>query len=448
VFLATASLSVCLGALRGADDVAAAASTAPVAGPAMAMPATNGQALVAALVAAPTLERQALIAAVLAVNPGIAAARAGWRAAAARGPQQAAWDDPVLSYRFWPQSIASGVPYGQEIGLSQAIPLGGRTALRSAIALAEAEAARSDFAAVRLRLATLAAQLHADYVLAVRAEAIIARHGALVAELQRGAEIQLGAGGGSLRDPLQAEAEGIDLQQQGIAAAADRAVVVARLDGLLHRAPEEPLPPPDLAATQERASATDAGLQDEALRARPELLGSAAQEQGSAAALALARRQYLPEITVSASYSSMWNEREYRYGVGLAVALPVHRERLGEAVAEAEARVAMARLEREHMAQDIRVEVVAAQRRLQAATATAALVRTRQLPIAAANLAAARSAFAAGRESFATLLGAERDVRRSELRAAETAAEVARATAALAQATGRVPADTDPGVQP
>jgi outer membrane protein, heavy metal efflux system len=80
----------------------------------------------------------------LARNPDLAAARAQWRMAMERIPQEAAWEDPKLSFRSllgrFVQIPANGFT-DQTVSLEQSIPLSGKNRSRQRAAAAEAVAA-------------------------------------------------------------------------------------------------------------------------------------------------------------------------------------------------------------------------------------------------------------------------------------------------------------------
>lgn len=404
----------------------------------------------AALLGAPRLNRGLLIAAVLERNPGIAAAREGWRAAVARYPQQVGWEDPMVSYRSYPLSLGrSGVAYGQELEISQRIPIGGKLNLQGAIALAEADAAHSDFQAVRIRLAMMTSQVYDDYVLAVRSLAITARQLVLINDLMLSAQAHVANGTTSIQDPLQAEAEAADLLQEQITQAADRDVAVAQLNGLLHRLPiDAPLPLPGEEDPVTSPGDESTALQDAAVRERPDLLAIDAKVHQAEPALTLAQRQYQPDLSVTGSYSSLWDQRDYRYGIGVSVALPVHTDRLQGGIDEAQARIAQARLEREHMERDIRVEVAEAHRRLIAAQALSRVIHDRLLPATHDRAEAARAAYVAGRGSFTDVIAAARAAQTAELRQQQAIADISRRRATLLQTMGRIPTSTPMGPTP
>ncbi len=401
-----------------------------------------------ALIASATLERAALVRAVLQRNPGIAAARAGWLAALSRYPQQSAWDDPMLSYRTYPRSIGAGVHYGQEIEISQRIPIGGKLDLQGEITLAEADAARADYQSVRLRLGMMASQLCDDYGLAVRSLAILSRQAQVLADLKASAQAHVANGTASIQDALMADAEAAELQQEVILATADRDVAITQLNGLLHRLPiDAPLPVPgdEAVATPGTASAA---LQEIAVRERPELSAVEARARRADSSLVLAERQYRPDVMVSGTYSSLWDQREYRYGLGVSVALPVHGDRLQGGIDEAHAQITQAHLEREHMERDIRVEVAEAIRRLTAAESIATVIHDQLLPALTNRSDAARTAFSANRASFEAIIAATRAQLSAELRYQQALTDVSRRRAMLIRAIGRLPIPAQAGATP
>jgi len=83
----------------------------------------------------------------LARNPTVAAARARWRMATQRIPQEAAWEDPKLNFRSllgrFVQIPANGFT-DQTVSIEQSIPLSGKNRSRERAAAAEAVAAFQD----------------------------------------------------------------------------------------------------------------------------------------------------------------------------------------------------------------------------------------------------------------------------------------------------------------
>ena len=392
------------------------------------------------------LDRQALIAAVLARNPSIGAARWAWRAALARYPQETALDDPMLEYGVAPLSLGSSrVDTAQRAVLSQAIPFPGKLALRGEIALAEADAAASDFAAVRLRLATLASLLFDEYYLVERKLGVNEAHRTLLAELREIAVARYEAGTASQQDPLEAELEEAELLHRDVMLRADRAITADQINALLHRSPELPLPPPP--ETLEARAATSEpreALVAHALAKRPELRAAEARVAAREAAVALAQREFLPDLRLMGTYDSFWEESELQPMLGVELNLPLRRARRHAAVAEAEASLEQARSERAGTDDQVRLSVGRALERLAEAHHALEIVRDRKLPAARDRVDAARAAFETGQSDFSALVDAERTLRDAELDQEETLVELSRRHAELARAVGALPGGAIP----
>jgi outer membrane protein TolC len=386
---------------------------------------------------APALERAALVEEVLRRNPSLRAARFAWRAALARFPQATALEDPVLGYGVAPRALDDGA---HRVDLRQAFPFPGKLRLRGEIALAEAEAAAQDFAAARLRLAAMASLLFDDYYLADRALEVNHHHRKLMGELRSVASARYEAGEISAQGALRAEFELVELERAGLGLETARDLARAQLNGLLHRDPGLPLPPAP--ASLEVADSAPPELDRElaaALAGRPELRAAEARVRAGEAAVAAARREFLPDFALTASYDGLWETPELRPFVGLELNVPLQLGRRRAALEEARAGLERARSERGGLEDEVRVAVAAGVSRVAEAQRSLALSRDRLLPAARDQLGAARSAFETGQESFATVLEAEEDLRDVELGEHVALAELDRALAELRSATGALP---------
>ena len=393
------------------------------------------------LAGAVLLDRQALIQAVLARNPSLEAARQAWRAAAARPAQAGALADPLVSYGLAPLSAGAGdVAFGQEVRVEQPLPYPGRRSLRQAQAAAEAEAVLADYRTALLEIAAAAALLFEDYRLVDREQALNEEHLRLLRGIQETAAARYAAGLAMQQDPIQAEVEGAEVLARQAELAAERERLTAEINALLHRPfglalpPPAPLPGP-AAAAPDLPPAEE--LEEAALAARPEVARRQAELRARQSEAELARRGRRPDFELMGAYNSMWSDAEHRWMVGVAVNLPVWRRRTDAAAAEAEARLAQAASDREHLEIEVRAAVRAQLARLAAARRRAAVYADRLLPAVRDSLRAARVAFETGQAGFAALLEAERALRRAELGAEQ-------ARAALARAAGRLPDGSHP----
>ncbi|HYL05514.1 MAG TPA: TolC family protein [Thermoanaerobaculia bacterium] len=415
---------------------------------------------------APRLDRRALLAAVARRNPTLEAARLAWQAAAARPPLERALPDPMLSYGVAPGSIAGGGRrFGQQIELSQDLPLPGRRRLRAEQAAARARGAAADYREALLDLLTTASRLYDDDWLVERSLAIVGQHRALLAELQRVAAGRYAAGLVPQQDPIQAELEGAKMLHRQVELEAEREAITTRLAALLHLPADHPLPPPSPAeapaveagpeaAAPARAApavggtpaaAPPAGVMSAAaLAERPEVAARAAEVEAQRAAVALARLAGTPDLALRGSYDSMWDAPGYRWTAGIAVNLPVRRERLAGQRAEAEARLARARAELAAAEDRIRAEGRTAVIAVDEAGHLQTIFESRLLPAARDQVQAARSGFETGRGSFLGMIDAERSLRDVELGREQAVADLHRKQAELDRALGRLPAGLPP----
>jgi outer membrane protein TolC len=416
------------------------AATAPASGPVRDEDPFRGRA---------SLERSALIGEALRRNPGLAAARSAWRAALARHPQEIAFDDPMVEAMVGPDSFGSDeVDTGYRVELAQPLPFWGKRGMRGAMALAEAEAAAQEFEQERLRLAAAASLLFDAYYLAARGHELNARHLELVGELAEVALARYESGSASQQDALLAESEQNDLLHREVLLATARRRAAERINALLHRRPEQPLPPPPAALDVPAPLALDAAaLTEQALAHSPMLRAARARVEGREQAVALARREYFPDFTVSGAYDRFWQEEPLQPAIGLALNVPLQLGRRAGALEQARAELEGARSDALRAEDEVRLAVANGVDRLREAHHLADLARDRMLPVARDRLAASRAAFESGQGSFLELIDAERALRSAELGYEEAVVGLWRRHAELGRATADL-STLEPGVRP
>jgi cobalt-zinc-cadmium efflux system outer membrane protein len=390
----------------------------------------------------PELRRAAYVRAVLDRNPSIESARQGWRAAIARVRQTGALEDPMVNVEVAPRSIgSSSARLGYTAMISQRLPWPGKLSLDEAVAKAESDATQSDFEGTRRELALTAALLYDEYFVAVRSLEINVAHVALMREMKGAALAQFATGRASAQDPLQAEAELTHMEHDAVILASNRDVTMAQMNELLHRDPDEPLPPPanDLALREVFAASDGKHLGDEAAAHRPEIASARLHARAEQARGERAERESYPDLNLSTSYSSMWDMPEHRWMVGLGFNLPIQLGRRAGAIDEA--RAARARFESEAvvMTDRSRTEVTVAFKRLEEARHVLHLFETRLIPVAREQVDAARAGFVVSRNDFVTVVGAEKNLRSVELESQVARANVDKRSAELERALGRIP---------
>lgn len=383
----------------------------------------------------PLTPRQ-LVAAVLARNPTLPAVQAAWQAAQSRIEPAAALDDPLLFYAAAPRTAgADDQGFGQKLELSQKLPWPGKRQLRGQRAQHEADAAQQDIETLRLKLSATTRSLFADWYFIHEAIRINHINQELLQEFRRIAEARYSTGQASKQDALRADVEFNLLKHRAIVLERQRRDSLARINTLLNRAPDEPLPLPAKLSEPESLPSAQT-LRARAIQAHPQLKALAAQIEAAKSTTGLARRAFYPDFNLKAGYNSLWNQGEKRLTVGVGINLPLDRSKRRAAEDAARARTMQAQWALTDKAAVIAGEVQRAYDRVEESRHVLTLYRERLLPLAEENLAAAKVDYQGGSGDFLSLLTTEKNLIQTRLQVEQALADVHRHLAALERAVG------------
>jgi outer membrane protein, heavy metal efflux system len=377
-----------------------------------------------------------LVEAVLSRNPGLPAMRAALEAAGLRSEQVSALDDPRLSYRIAPQTAGvAGLDFGQEFQFSQALPWPGKLRLRGEAARYEADSVQEDLETLRLSLAARAKSLFADWYFIHEAIRINRTNQDLLKDFRGIALTRYGTGLANKQDALRADVEVNLLQHQAIVLEREKQTILAGINTLLNRGPDDPLPlPQDLPDPKLPSDA--ASLREQARRSRPELRAQAARIQSLDALTELAGREFYPDLNLSAGYNSLWERSEQRFTVGLAINVPLDQTKRRANESEARARVKRAQWDQIDLSAKIAEEVQVAFEKVRESHHVLELYRGELLPLAEENLEAARADYEAGSGDFLSLISAEKNLLQTQLQTERVLADAHQRLAELERAAG------------
>jgi len=371
---------------------------------------------------------------VLAHNASLEAMRQSVVGAVARVKLSGKLDDPILNVSAAPRTFGTaGGPNG-DVEVSQSLPWWGTLDARKEAARAEAEAATQDFAALRLRLATLARAAFADWTYIQHALDINSANQALLFELRNVARIRYTTGQAPQEDVLQADVERAMLKQQRLEWERERIVVQARMNALLNRAPQTAIPEPS-PLPEATVLPAEEMLAERAL-GHPRLEELAAQQHAAEARQNLAEKERYPKFGVTTGYNNMWSDPAMRPMVGLSFTVPLDQGKYRAQIdaARAEARRAASTLEDERAS--VLANLSSAYAMAREAAQSIALYRDELVPLARSTLEVARSEYGVGRGDFLNVLTAEKHRLDIELGLARTQSEYYRALAELDRASG------------
>ena len=192
---------------------------------------------------------QDLIQEALRKNPGVQSSLRQVEGLRHRVPQAKTLPDPTVAVgwagNIAPFSIQQGDPSSSRVlSASQTIPYPGKLKLKGEIADREAEAAWWDYEAARRRLVADVKSAYYDYFAASKAFEITQKNKDLLQKLSSIAEARYRVGKGVQQDVLRSQVEISLLQQRLTVFEQQQKTALARLNTLLFRDPEAPIPSP------------------------------------------------------------------------------------------------------------------------------------------------------------------------------------------------------------
>ena len=370
-------------------------------------------------------------------NPELRAASERAKAMAAMPAQAAAWDDPTFTYELWnaPDSFRPDRADNNIFRVAQKIPFPGKRGLAGEVAKHEAERADHELRSTDIGLVAAVKRGYYELWQAHARLGVLVRDRDLVKRLTRVVEQRYATNEATQADVLRMQVEHTHLinqvQTEELAIERARAELAALVSYSVAAVSGTPEPPP---RPELRASASE--LVQLALLHRPDLT---AQEAGIAreeAAVALAKRGYLPDFEVSVGRFVNPGERD-GFGAMASVTLPIfNRAKYGAAVEEARARLAMARSE-ERGAQDrIRREVEQAHLAARTALLQYDLFAGTHIPQAEQALRVTEGGYEAGAVPFTDMVDTLRSIQSVHLEHIAAQATFEKAYAELELAVG------------
>lgn len=348
-------------------------------------------------------------------SPAIAASS---EQATASGHRAAAADrlpNPMLGFGTMPGSGERSA--ANWISLRQTFPFfGKRSLMRSEMdADAAMDASRANETAAMV-IQDVKEDVWAIYR-ADRAIEIAEREAALLSEMTAAAQAMYAAGEGRQADVLQAQLMRTEVDERLIRLRAERAALERRIEGLVGK----PLPIPFLAETDPETPIDESALLDRALLANPEIAARDAEVRRAHASLALARKDFYPDLTLGAMWGEMGmggmpgeGDGDRRFAFEAMIDLPIARGDIRDREKGARALLRASERELENVRLRLRAAIGETVTELKAASASIDIHRNGMIPQAESAFRSARAAYAAGRLDFESVLLAERSLLEAE----------------------------------
>lgn len=373
-------------------------------------------------------------------NPTLAALRAQFEAARQRTIQQHFVMAPTFEAQIWQWPVNTLNPANTGMYMAtmrQELTSRVKRDLRTAVAQKDADLAANDIALQARDVIGQVERAYADLYISRKAVQIHLASVDLLRQIADASAARYEIGGGSQQDTMKAVTE-ISMRHEDLVMMDEGArVAAAQLNTLLNRKPDGPIGP--LAEPRERVLlASSADLQRIAIERQPELLGAQLGVERAEAAVAVAARDYRPDLTVGGGYMLMPHDHDaWTATIGINwPGAPWARGALDARKAEAVAEVDAARARQQAVANQVRLAVHEAYIRAQSAQQRAVLLRTTLLPQTRQTLEVSRVAYQTNRADFSALLDNQRTLLEAQLNYYRALADVDQALADLEHSVG------------
>jgi outer membrane protein TolC len=340
-------------------------------------------------------------------NPAVASAAHTVEAQRRKISQARALPDPTVTVGWMgnatPFSVQRGDPSSyRSVSAMQMLPFPGKLKIKGEMAGKEAGAAEADYEASRRKIASQAKAAFFDYFYYDKALTITRKNKDLLGKLSQISEARYRVGKAMQQDVLKSQTEISLLLQKITVLEQQRAIAQARLNALMARPPESPLPP-----------AAEVVLAP-VLRPLPELYQMAEQNSPMLAreqrmiernqlAVAMVNKEYRPDLSVGFMYQQRPDLPDMK-GATFTINVPVfYRSKQREALRGAEEEVIAAQKGREDRLNEIRFEMKQSYLSAQAAKDLAELYSKAVVPQASLALESSMSAYQTGGNDFLTV---------------------------------------------
>jgi outer membrane protein TolC len=344
---------------------------------------------------------------VLAANPALQNASTLVAAQRAHLAQTGVLPDPTATLSWMgdpaPFQVQDRDPSSYRgLAVMQMLPLGGKRALQRDVARQDIAVEETSETEVRRNLVAAARMAFFDYYYAGVALEITARAHERLSQLADITESRYRVGKAMQADVLRARLEISLLLQRTAGLQQQRLTSVARINTLMGRAANAPLPPP--AEPAPSALPVLEVLAPVAEANDPMLARDVQMGKRETAALALSRKDATPDLSIGYMFQQRTGLPDM-YGMQFAVNLPgFHRDRLRQEVAEGELRVRAAQERQQARRLEVSYELQQAYAAAQTAKQTLNLYDQAILPQAELARDSAQASYTVGNVDFLTVL--------------------------------------------
>ena len=378
-------------------------------------------------------------------NPEYAAMRYEADAAAQRVYPAGAFPDPLFRIELQnitntgsdaPPSLLPNKVGSTKYTLVQPIPFWGKRDLKRDVAEADAEQAQGRAAMTWSEVAANVKITYARYYLVVYNELLTREILDLLGRLERIALVRYESGLVPQQDVIRAQVELTTMRGELLMQESERQGVQATLNSLLDRKASTPFAVPERLRPVPLPVRLDEDVLADRLRGHnPQLFANDARIRGAEKNRELTYKNRYPDFAIGVSPIQM-GSRIGEWELMVEVNIPLQQESRRRQESEAESMLSAARSQKEASANRLIGELFENLAALKAAQRIEIVTATSLLPQSEATLQAALAGYETGKVDFATLLDAQRQIRKSKQDRLKAQAEAQARLAAIERLLG------------
>ena len=365
----------------------------------------------AGIIGAETVTIDQLVAEMLKNNPELHAAESRSLAAQARPAQLKALPEPVLSF-VTRNGNGNPVPFTElgsdplsSVGFmwEEEFPFPGKLRLAADVAQKEADAAKAEIDVVKWKLISELKETYYDYFRATKSIEILNSSLELLRHFEEIARSRYTVGEGLQQDVLRAQVEISLVQQRITSMEQEKASAAAKINQLLNRAVDAPLPDP-AEVVESKFSLEENILQTQLASLSPRLRSSQSMISREQTGLDLAKKQFRPDFTSSVEYANSPNYPDM-WEIHFGLRVPVfYRSKQQSGVAEATQNLSRAQKELRMMQQEIAFKIRNQYLQLRSSEKLLKLYDQAVLPQTNLALESSLASYQVGKSDFLTTL--------------------------------------------
>jgi cobalt-zinc-cadmium efflux system outer membrane protein len=312
-------------------------------------------------------------------------------------------------------SLLPGRVGAAQYTLSQDLPWAGKRALKSEIATREVDAAQARATQTWLETAARIKSVYSQRYLVKASERLVNENLDLMLQLEKVLQVRYAGGLSAQQDITRIHVEHTAMRVELAALAGERRQLNSRLNALLAQPLDAPLAPPQALRPMPEASRLNLEALSERLRqTSPAVQAELARVSSAEKTRDLTLKNRYPDVTLGVSAMQRrgtWNE----WNLMLELNLPIQTDVLRAQERESEAMLASAQARQEAAANQALADLSENLNALETARQTEHLMTFSLMPQAELTWRAALAGYENGKEDFATLLDAQRQIRQARL---------------------------------